>query len=125
MHELALATAIRDAALRHCGGSRVTAVRVRAGAMRQVVPDSLRFYFAVISRGTSCESATLEIEPVPARLRCRSCGHAWLPRRASFRCGRCGRADVEVRAGAELEVESIDVEEPQAPGSIEEERTRA
>ena len=52
MHELSISSAIVDTAMRHAGGRRVTAVDVRVGALRQVVPDSLAFYFEIVSRDT-------------------------------------------------------------------------
>ena len=46
-------------------------VRLRLGELRQVVPDSLAFYFEHVARGTLCEGAALEHEVVDrdARLR--------------------------------------------------------
>ena len=48
----------------------MTVVSLRIGHLRQVVPDSLAFYFELVSRETLCEGARLEQEVVPARLRC-------------------------------------------------------
>ena len=55
--------------------------------------------------------AELEMEIVPARLRCRSCGREWEPEFADFRCAGCAAPEVEVLSGTEFEVESIDVEQ--------------
>ncbi len=49
-------------------GRPVTAVHVRLGRLRQVVPSSLAFYFELVSRETVCEGARLEQEVVPAAL---------------------------------------------------------
>ncbi len=111
MHELSLAGAVIDTAERHAEGRRVTLVRVRLGELRQVVPDSLSFYFEHVARGTLCEGATLEYETVAASLRCGECGEGWRLESTSFRCPRCGAADVAIESGNELEVESIEVEE--------------
>jgi hydrogenase nickel incorporation protein HypA/HybF len=111
MHELSVATAVVETALRHADDRRVTAVTVRMGALRQVVPDSLRFYFEIVARDSECEGARLELIEVPARLRCSACGYGWEPSFPSFRCERCGSADTEVLSGQELEVEFIEVEE--------------
>jgi hydrogenase nickel incorporation protein HypA/HybF len=111
MHELSVASAVVDTATRHAGGRRVTAIRLRVGALRQVVPDSLAFYFEHVARGTLCEGARLEVEPVPATLHCEDCGAAWELDAASFRCAACGSGKVRVEAGDELEVESIEVED--------------
>jgi len=108
VHELSIAGAVVDTALKHASGRRVTAVTVRAGALRQVVPGSLEFYFGIVARDTACEGARLELEVVPARLRC--CGREWEVDWPDFRCGACGGAATVV-AGSELYVESIEVEE--------------
>jgi hydrogenase nickel incorporation protein HypA/HybF len=84
-------------------------VTVRIGHLRQVVPDSLAFYFDLVTRDTVCEGARLEQVLVPALLRCGDCGREWNPGDALFRC-TCGGVG-EVVAGDELEVESIEVEE--------------
>ena len=111
MHELSLSRAIVETAVKHAGGRRVSAVSLRVGRLRQVVPDTLEFYFAFAARGTVCEGARLEQEIIAAALRCRACGHAWEITIPAFRCPRCSSADVRVATGEEFEVESIDVEE--------------
>jgi hydrogenase nickel incorporation protein HypA/HybF len=111
MHELSIATAVLNTALKSAGERRVTAVSVRAGRLRQVVPDSLRFYFEIVARDTACEDAQLDLTEVPVRLRCGGCGVEWEPDWPLFRCSRCGSAHVEVLSGEELLVEYIEVEE--------------
>jgi hydrogenase nickel incorporation protein HypA/HybF len=111
VHELSVSAAVVDTVVRHAAGRRVTVVRVRLGRLRQVVPDSLAFYFGLVSRETVCEGARLEQEVVPARLSCAPCAHAWEIDAPAFRCPRCGGAEVAVLSGEELEVESIEVEE--------------
>jgi hydrogenase nickel incorporation protein HypA/HybF len=110
VHELSIGSAVVATAVRHADGRPVTRVRVRVGALRQVVPDSLRFAFEVVSRETLCEGAALELELIAARLRCAGCETEWATDVAAFRCPSCAGADVAVVAGDELEVESIDVE---------------
>jgi hydrogenase nickel incorporation protein HypA/HybF len=109
MHELSVSSAVIDTALKHAAGRRVTAVTVRIGHLRQVVPDSLAFYFDLVARETLCEGARLEQVLVPARLRCADCAREWDPEDARFRCV-CGGVGLVV-AGDELEVDSIEVEE--------------
>jgi hydrogenase nickel incorporation protein HypA/HybF len=110
MHELSVSSAVLDTVLKHAAGRRVTVVSLRVGHLRQVVPDSLAFYFELVSRETLAEGARLEQEVVPARLRCDGCGSEWDPEDVWFRCTGCGGPG-DVIAGNELEVESIEVEE--------------
>jgi hydrogenase nickel incorporation protein HypA/HybF len=115
MHELSVAGAIVDTAVRHASGRRVASVQVRCGGLRQVVPESLEFYFEHVARDTLCEGARLELELVPVRLECSPCANAWeLDDAPLFRCPRCGASEVAVVSGDELQVESIEVEEEDA-----------
>jgi hydrogenase nickel incorporation protein HypA/HybF len=114
MHEFSIASAVVDTAVRHAAGRRVTAVSVRSGRLRQVVPESLAFAFALLARETVCEGAALEHEVVPARLRCDACDREWEIELPVFRCPTCETADVAVLSGSELEVESIEVAEQEA-----------
>ncbi|MEA2126690.1 MAG: hydrogenase nickel incorporation protein HypA/HybF [Solirubrobacteraceae bacterium] len=111
MHELSISSAIVDTAVAHASGRRVSVVSVRIGHLRQAIPRSLHFYFGICTRETVAEGATLELEVVPGRLRCRECHHNWDVEVPAFRCPRCDSGDVAVLAGEELEVESIQVEE--------------
>jgi hydrogenase nickel incorporation protein HypA/HybF len=111
MHELSVSSAIVDTVVRHAEGRRVTAVRVRLGRLRQVVPSSLAFYFELVSRETVCEGARLEQEVVPAALHCDGCERGWEIDMPDFRCPTCGSGAVTVVSGEELEVASIEVEE--------------
>jgi hydrogenase nickel incorporation protein HypA/HybF len=114
VHELSIAGAILDTARRHAGGRRVTLVSLRVGRLRQVVPDSLQFYWGIVTRDTECEQAQLAIEEIELRLHCSACGREWQPLTPVFHCGDCGGGEVSVRSGEELEVEYIEVEDPQA-----------
>jgi hydrogenase nickel incorporation protein HypA/HybF len=114
MHELAISSAVLESVLRHADGRRVMSVRLRVGHLRQVVPDSLDFYWGIVTRDGVAEGSVLEQEVVPARLACRACGDEWAIELPVFRCPSCGGADVAVVAGDELEVESIEVEEEPA-----------
>lgn len=113
MHELSVSAAVCDTAVRHAAGRPVTTVRLRVGALRQVVPESLSFYWGIVARDTVCEGSVLEQELVPARLCCSDCDTLWaVEGMPAFRCPACGGASVTVETGNELEVESIEVEEP-------------
>jgi hydrogenase nickel incorporation protein HypA/HybF len=112
MHELSLSGAIVNTVVKHAEGRAVSVVSMRIGALRQVVPDTLDFYFGFVSKGTVCEGARLEHELIPARLRCASCESEWEIELPVFMCPSCGAAGrVEVASGDEFEVESIQVEE--------------
>jgi len=133
MHELSISRAIVDTAIRHAGGRRVTAVALRVGALRQVVPESLGFYFEIAGRDTLCEGARLEQEIVGAWMICDVCACEWDPAPAplathdpldptaglpTFRCPGCELARARIVRGDELEVESIEVAD-EAPAAVQ------
>ncbi len=118
MHELSLSRSILDAALAHADGRPVVAVDVTVGALRQVVPKSLSFYFEIVSSGTICEGAQLRTHVAAARLRC-ACGHEFELHEPAFRCPRCAGSEVTVLSGEELTVDSIEVEEEPAQELVE------
>ena len=107
MHELSLSTAIVNTVCKHAAGRRVTVVSLRIGRLRQVVVPTLEFYWEIVGRDSVCEGARLEVEAVPAVLRCASCTHSWEIEVPAFVCPRCGPDDVSVLTGEEFEVESI------------------
>ncbi len=110
MHELSLCEAIADVAKTHADGRQVDVVRVRIGALRQVVPESLSFCWTLVRDAEDMPQAELELECVGAEVRCRACGRrsditsAW-----SIWCPQCDSSDVEVLRGNEFLVTSLDV----------------
>jgi hydrogenase nickel incorporation protein HypA/HybF len=111
VHELSLSSAIVNTVAKHAQGRRVAVVTLRVGRLRQVVPDTLQFYFEFVARGSVCEGARLEQELIAARLRCRACDHEWAIEIPAFRCPACAGSDVQIASGDEFEVESIQIEE--------------
>ena len=112
MHELSLSGAILDTVLRHAEERKVNSVDLSVGALRQVVPSSLEFYWGIVTRDTVCEGSTLSLTEIEARVECKGCqAEPWTLDNPVFRCPSCGGSDVEVLSGTEFLVDSIDVEE--------------
>jgi len=111
VHELSIAESVVAIASRHAAGRRVAKVELKVGHLRQVVPTALEFAFELVAQGTEVEGAELQIEVVPAAGACRACGGETKLADFPLRCGRCGGFDVEVTAGQELLVDSLELEE--------------
>jgi hydrogenase nickel incorporation protein HypA/HybF len=111
MHELSLSSAIVNTVVKHARGRRVVVVNLRIGKLRQVIPETLEFYFEFVARGTVCEGARLEQELIEATLRCSNCSHEWQIEIPAFRCPVCEGSHVAIASGDEFEVHAIDVEE--------------
>jgi hydrogenase nickel incorporation protein HypA/HybF len=111
VHELSLCRSIVAISARHAHGRQVVSVRVRIGHLRQVVPDTLVRCFELLAPAEGLGGAVLEIVEVPAQVRCNTCGAITVLERFELRCGSCAGSDLEVIAGEELLVESLEVED--------------
>lgn len=113
MHELSIAEALAGQLERIVGEhrlSRVAALNLRIGKLQAVVPDALRFALEVVLKGTVAEGAAVNIEEVPCRIRCASCGNEFEVDEWSLYCPRCENGEVELIAGRELVFDSLDGE---------------
>ena len=117
MHELSIAASIVEAVTESASaypGARVIAVRLRVGALASVVEDSLQFCWELASEGSPVAGAKLVINKLPVIVHCDACGvDSELEGVQSFRCPRCGELAADLRQGRELEIESIELEEPE------------
>jgi hydrogenase nickel incorporation protein HypA/HybF len=119
MHELSIADAIVRIARAHAGERRITAVEVKVGHLRQVVPSALELAFALVAEGTPAEGAELALEVVPAAGRCRACGaESELPA-FPLSCAACGSLDVAVIRGEELLVDALELDTDDASTTME------
>ncbi|MGO9326190.1 MAG: hydrogenase maturation nickel metallochaperone HypA [Terracidiphilus sp.] len=118
MHELSIAASIVETVTESASaypGARVKEVRLRVGALASVVEDSLQFCWELASEGSPVAGAKLVINILPVILHCEACGvDSQIEGVQSFRCPRCGELAADLRQGRELEIESIELEEPDA-----------
>jgi len=117
MHELSIAASIVEAVTETAAaypGARVSVVRLRVGALAAVVEDSLKFCWSITTEGTPLAGAALAVRTMPVVIHCARCGvDEELGGVQSFRCPRCGEPAADLRQGRELEIESIEIEEPE------------
>lgn len=110
MHELSLCRSIYGIVDGARSERPVTTVHLQVGQLRQVVPETLEYCWAMITDTTPLAGSTLDIDHVPVRLDCRSCGgHTEVEQVLVLTCGACGGGDVSLRSGEEFMVTSIDV----------------
>jgi hydrogenase nickel incorporation protein HypA/HybF len=108
MHELAIAESLVEAVQARTGGQTVRSVRLQVGRLSGVVPEALMFAFELAVRCTPLEGARLVIDEPPGRLHCRTCQIDQGTDDLILLC-TCGSADVEVTAGRELALLSVEV----------------
>jgi hydrogenase nickel incorporation protein HypA/HybF len=108
MHEMSITQSVVDAIVEKLGDTTVKSVRLEIGRLSGVVPDSVRFCFDVLCSGTSLDGAALEIDEPSGRARCRDCGAEFTLDDFILLCP-CASANVEVLAGRELRITSVEV----------------
>ncbi|MCC7130492.1 MAG: hydrogenase maturation nickel metallochaperone HypA [Anaerolineae bacterium UTCFX2] len=113
MHELAVTESILEITLRYAKQAqarRVVTLNLVIGELASIVDDSVQFYWDIISKDTPAEGARLNFRRVPFELLCLECTERFTPRGESFACPRCGSERIQVAAGEEFYLDSIEVE---------------
>lgn len=107
MHEVALSTQLARAVSRAAGTAKVLQVRLKIGALRQIVPETLEYAWSFVVKDTPLADAELTITWVPLQITC-SLGHESYPTELDFTCPTCGEI-AEVTGGNEFTIIDIDV----------------
>ena len=108
MHEMALTQSVVDAVCEHAAGRHVHSVKVQIAALCAVVPDAMQFCFELATEGTVADGARLDLDVQPGAARCRTCTKEFELHDLILLCP-CGSADVEVLAGRDLKILSMEV----------------
>lgn len=113
MHELYIAECILQSTRRALpAGTDVEAVeqiRVRAGKLDAVVPESLLFLFDAIKASHGMSGARLEIVEEEVRCSCRRCSAGFMLSEPVFICPECGSGDVAVLSGRGIVLENLTI----------------
>lgn len=113
MHELALTQGIIDIVVSEQekqGFKDVREIRLKVGEYSGIVPDYIKDFFPMVSKGTCAESAELAISFIPAEIKCRDCGFEGRPGTRKMFCPQCGSTAFTMVKGREFYVENILVE---------------
>lgn len=113
MHELSITQSMLDLVLdeaKKAGAKRVEKINLVIGEMSGIVGESVEFYFGFLSQDTIARGATLSFKNTPTQARCRECGELFTFKEMDWSCPRCQNSNIEIVAGNELYIESIEVE---------------
>lgn len=113
MHELSIATAIVqqvEDVVDKTLPTKVIAVTLSIGALSGVEPEALEGAFPLVTEGTILEGAKLVIERVEPRAKCRTCGTESIIEFPLPICSKCNGTEVDITAGREMLIKSIEVE---------------
>ncbi len=113
MHELTITQSILDIALdqaKAAKASKINKINLVIGELSGFVSDCVEFYFDFLKKDSIAEEAALTFELVPAQLKCRHCLSIFHPGELLWICPHCQSQQVEIVAGRELYLESLEVE---------------
>ena len=113
MHELSIVESLLTVALEHAERAEATRflkVYVVVGDLSGVVEESMDFYFSFLTENTIAAGARLVFTHSPARLRCRKCDTVFSAGEFDLHCPNCQEQEVDIVAGRELYIETIEVE---------------
>ena len=113
MHELALTEGIISIVndeQKKQGFERVLEISLRVGEFSGIIPDCIREFFPLASKGSPAERAELVIETIPAVFECFDCGYQGAVDRKNACCPRCRSTAIRMTAGREFYVERLVVD---------------
>lgn len=114
MHEMGIAIQIMSIVMQSLPPAeplRVKSITLRVGKMTAIVPSSLKFCLEVVGKDTVADGSEIIFNEVPVQVSCSDCGKESVIEEPPFACGSCGSDNVEVIAGREMVVESIEVDD--------------
>ena len=122
MHEMGIAMQIVEIAIDsippNLRGEKVERVNLKVGKLSAIVPESLRFCFDVVARDTALAGAKLDIKEIPVKARCRDCRFEWTIDGPVFVCKKCHSGAIDIIAGRELDIESIEIADGEKPDAV-------
>jgi hydrogenase nickel incorporation protein HypA/HybF len=113
MHEMGVTQALLEMSINkanEAGAKAIRQINLVIGDMSSVLDDSVQFYFNFLSQGTLAEGARLVFRRIPIEARCRQCKHDFNPVGDKWKCPQCGNGAIDIIAGSEFFMDSIEVE---------------
>ncbi len=113
MHELSVTESILEIVTRHAGqagAQRVTRINLVIGQLASIVDDSVQFYWDILAKDTVADGAQLQFRRIPLEMTCLDCQSHFQPEPDCYACPNCNSSRLQITAGREFFVESIDVE---------------
>ena len=115
MHEMSIVQALLEQVQLEIEESghrgRVVSLHLAIGRLSGVHVDAFRLAFELLSPDSIAHDAKLAIEEPHALLSCRECDQEAPIEELSASCPNCGSANVSIRGGQELVLQSIELED--------------
>jgi hydrogenase nickel incorporation protein HypA/HybF len=113
MHELSIIASlfeILEEKAREQKAEKVVLVKLRVGKLSGVVPEFLQTAFDLYRKDTIAAEASLDVEIVPVKVKCRKCEVEMETNDYVFTCSACGSNDLQILDGTDLMVDKIELE---------------
>jgi len=113
MHEASLAMNIMDIVkdeMKKFPGEKLNKIFIDIGEFTHIDPETLKFAFEVISKGSDYDGACLEIERIPLILSCKICDEEFSVAEITFKCPSCKSTEVQIVKGREFRITQLEVD---------------
>ncbi len=90
-------------------------IMLRIGPLAGVEPGLLCAAFPIVAAGTPCEGATIEIESMAVRVRCKLCGSTSVVRPNRLLCASCGDWQITLLSGDEMLLTGVELSDAPLP----------
>ncbi len=89
----------------------IVEVKIVAGKLLQIVPDSLQFYLDIIKQDTEFSDTKFYFRENKLKIKCNDCGKSSEVEEMEFKCPVCESENIEIVDGKEFFIESVKVED--------------
>lgn len=111
MHELSICSSMVGIVRKHAADREVRMVHLRIGELRQIVPDTLVYCWSLVTEGSELAATELQIERIPAKIRCASCGREQVLSEPLLLCAASTEHTVDLVEGDEFLITSLELAE--------------
>lgn len=115
MHELPVIQSILDIVVKHAemnNVSKVIKIYLKVGVLSDLEDEWMQQYFDYVAKESVAEGATLEIERIPAKMKCDACSFEFEPdmkKDKKIVCPACGDEHCRLIAGKNYSVANMEV----------------
>lgn len=111
MHELSICKNILTTVLNYHQNHRgqIKSIQLAIGRLSHIDESSLKFNFAVIARHTAAENATLEINKVEGKAKCKTCQKIFSLDHYYDACPSCQQHHKTILQGEEMMITSMEL----------------
>jgi hydrogenase nickel incorporation protein HypA/HybF len=117
MHEMSYIMRLANMAAETAKANNATSVEsvsIQVGEMTGLIPEYLHRYYPKAVEGTILEGSRLEIEFLPVKVRCKSCGCEYHPDKTNeYLCPSCHSAGSDLLQGREFLIKNMVIDDDQ------------